>query len=122
MTLALGVTTISIDALPPGATELGTLANASLRTAVGVGVGVSEVELDELFVGVAVVVPPGLLDGDTSAEGDGVSVAARAAAVPLARTIPVPTLMISGVRTDRASTAHDLLNDFVDINPTLRHA
>jgi hypothetical protein len=66
-------------------------ARLSVGAEVGVGVGVSEAELD----------------GD----GDGVSsVAARAAAVPLTRTRPVPTLMISGVRTDRASTAHDLLN------------
>ena len=44
--------------------------------------------------------------------GDGVVVDASAAdAVLLARTTPVPTVMISGLRTDRASTAYNLLND-----------
>ncbi|GLY79379.1 hypothetical protein [Actinoallomurus iriomotensis] len=72
---------------------LGTLANFN-SIASGGGVGVAESEFD----------------GD--AEGDVLSVvSAMAAAVPLTRTMPVPTLMISGVRTDRASTAHDLLND-----------
>jgi hypothetical protein len=52
-----------------------------------------------------------LVDGDTSAEGDGVSAARTTGAVPLTRTSPVPTQMISGFRTDRASTAHNLLNN-----------
>jgi hypothetical protein len=47
---------------------------------------------------------------EAAADGDGV--AARAAeAVPLVRTTPVPTPMISGLRTDRASTAYNLLNN-----------
>jgi hypothetical protein len=43
--------------------------------------------------------------------GVDVSTAKAAEAVLLTRTTPVPTLMISGFRTDRASTAHDLLNN-----------
>lgn len=64
-----------------------------------------------LGVGFGVV---GLADGDSEVDvdGDGVVVAAIAAeAVLLTRMNPEPTVMISGVRTDRASTAHDLLSD-----------
>ncbi|WP_141958080.1 hypothetical protein [Actinoallomurus bryophytorum] len=43
--------------------------------------------------------------------GDGVASASAADAVLLTRTTPVPTVMISGFRTDRASTAYNLLND-----------
>jgi hypothetical protein len=61
--------------------------------------------------GLGVVLPGDDLGvGEASAEGDGELVPARAA-VPLTRTIPVPTPMTSGFRTDRASTAHNLLND-----------
>jgi hypothetical protein len=59
-------------------------------------------------------------DADAAAEGDGESANATGA-VPLTRTNPVPTQMISGLRTDRASTAADLLNDRLDADPTLRH-
>jgi hypothetical protein len=53
----------------------------------------------------------GLDTGDEAAtDGDGVA-ARTAEAVPLVRTTPVPTPMISGLRTDRASTAYNLLND-----------
>jgi hypothetical protein len=81
---------------------------------VGVLVGVLEAVV-EAFVGPGVVlggVADALaFDGDGSAEGDGVSTARATGAVPLTRTSPVPTQMISGFRTDRASTAHDLLNN-----------
>ncbi|MGH3377114.1 MAG: hypothetical protein ACRDP6_20480 [Actinoallomurus sp.] len=57
----------------------------------------------------------GVADGAfVVAVGDGVGVGVSAAstgAVPLTRTKPVPTPMISGLRTDRASTAYNLLND-----------
>jgi hypothetical protein len=79
-----------------------------------VGVGVSEAVV-EAFVGPGVVlgdVADALaFNGDGSAEGDGVPTARATGAVPLTRTSPVPTQMISGFRTDRASTAHDLLNN-----------
>ncbi|HZE29933.1 MAG TPA: hypothetical protein VE198_00670, partial [Actinoallomurus sp.] len=94
----------------PGATVLGTLANLSRSTAgLGgggvVGVVVGSVDCD--FVGVADGDP-----GEVRGVGDGVVVDASAAdAVLLARTTPVPTVMISGFRTDRASTAYNLLND-----------
>jgi hypothetical protein len=51
---------------------------------------------------------PGLVFGGV---GVGVASARVDGALPLTRTNPVPTVMISGLRTDRASTAHDLLND-----------
>ncbi|GLY86224.1 hypothetical protein Airi02_041530 [Actinoallomurus iriomotensis] len=88
--------TVYLTADPAWIAAVPTRVKARLSSAVGVGVG----------VGVSESVP----DGD--AEGDVLPVvSAMAAAVPLTRTMPVPTLMISGVRTDRASTAHDLLND-----------
>jgi hypothetical protein len=49
--------------------------------------------------------------GEVRGVGDGVSAAKAADAVLLARTTPAPTVMISGFRTDRASTAYNLLND-----------
>jgi hypothetical protein len=54
-----------------------------------------------------------LADGafdDADTDGVGVVAARAAEAVPLVRTTPVPTPMISGLRTDRASTAYNLLN------------
>lgn len=48
---------------------------------------------------------------EADTDGDGVVAARAADAVPLVRTTPVPTPMISGLRTDRASTAYNLLND-----------
>jgi hypothetical protein len=99
-----------MDALAPGATVLGTLANLSTSTAglgggvVSVGVGVGSVVCD--FVGDADGDP-----GEVRGVGDGVVAAKAADAVLLARTTPVPTVMISGFRTDRASTAYNLLNE-----------
>lgn len=89
--------------------------------ALGVGV-VGFEDVDVLVVGVALVgfALVGVADGDVDgalvvADGAGVGVgdvvAANAGAVPLTRTSPVPTPMISGFRTDRASTAYNLLND-----------
>jgi hypothetical protein len=110
------VTWTYIEAFCPWTTELGTCA----KVTVSVGSGGD----DGVVVGVAVVeafVVPGVVlggvadalafDGDGSAAGDGVSAARVAGAAPLTRTSPVPTQMISGLRTDRASTAHDLLNN-----------
>ena len=74
-------------------------------------------ELGDLEADLEVV---GVADGDAAgalvvADGDGVGVgvvaAKTAGAVPLTRTKPVPTPMISGLRTDRASTAYNLPND-----------
>jgi hypothetical protein len=55
----------------------------------------------------------GVADGEelVGGVGGGVPSASAADAVLLARTTPVPTVMISGFRTDRASTAYNLLND-----------
>lgn len=73
----------------------------------GGGVGV----LDGLGAGVPGVVV-GVADEDAVGAADGDVVAAIAAdAVPLTRTSPEPTPMIIGLRTDRASTACNLLND-----------
>lgn len=91
----------------PGCTALGRFAKESFRTgaagavelADGVGLGVFE------YVGVTGAF--GVFDADA----DGEVVAARAGAVPLTRTMPVPTPMISGLRTDRASTAYNLPNN-----------
>jgi hypothetical protein len=83
------------------------------------GVGGGDVLGDEGGVETGDLVGPGVVFGvfvgvgaAESAEGDGVAPSARATgAAPLTRTSPVPTQMISGFRTDRASTAHDLLNN-----------
>jgi hypothetical protein len=87
------------------------LVRSSLTWSGGGGAGV----LDELGSGVAGVVGVELVDGDDDGAvgvGVGVGVTAKATgAVPLTRTKPAPTLMISGLRTDRASTAYNLLND-----------
>jgi hypothetical protein len=102
--------------LAPGCDALGRFAKESFRTGifgVGVGVGVSVA----LVVGVCDFggfVGLGLDAGDVdeaATDGDGVVAARAAGAVPPARTTPVPTPMISGLRTDRASTAYNLLND-----------
>jgi hypothetical protein len=107
----LGVTTTSMDALAPGATVLGTLANLSWSTASGGGAGVVGVVVGPVvcdFVGFAVGEEPGVVLGGV---GDGAASASAADAVLLTRTTPVPTVMISGLRTDRARTAYNLLND-----------
>ena len=109
----VGVTWTYMDTVLPCITELGTCLNATASVGsggggggddeLGDGSGVPGSELAELL---------GLDEGDLLAdvEGDGEVVDASAAgAVPLARTRPVPTLMISGLRTDRASTADNLL-------------
>lgn len=112
-----------MDAFVPGLTEVGTLAYLSWSTVRGVGPLEATLMEDELTFddgfgfelvdaeGVPEVV--GLAEGEFDADGVGVGVvsARPAGAVPLTRTIPVPTLMISGLRTDRASTAYNLLND-----------
>jgi hypothetical protein len=99
-----------MDALAPGPTVLGTLANLSWSTASGGGGGVELVDGSGSavcdFVGDADADP-----GEVRGVGDGVVAASAADAVLLARTTPVPTVMISGFRTDRASTAYNLLND-----------
>jgi hypothetical protein len=99
-----------MDALAPGATVLGTLANLSWSTATGGG-EVGGVVCD--FVGDDDGGPGEVLgfDVDGAGVGDGVASARAADAVLLTRTTPVPTVMISGLRTDRARTAYNLLND-----------
>jgi hypothetical protein len=97
-----------MEAFAPGAVVLGTLANLSTSTAGlgGGGVGVVGVSDGSAFVGDADGDP-----GEVRGVGGGVVAAKAADAVLLARTTPVPTVMISGFRTDRASTAHNLLNE-----------
>jgi hypothetical protein len=59
-------------------------------------------------------VDDGVSEADVDGPGEvlgGVVAANAADAVLLARTTPVPTVMISGFRTDRASTAYNLLNE-----------
>jgi hypothetical protein len=115
----LGVSTTSKEAFAPGAVELGTLAKVTFSFGgCGLGVLVEGGSVAGLVVGGFVggfgVVGPGDVLGvvaDASGVGDGVSTARATGAVPLTRTSPVPTQMISGFRTDRASTAHDLLNN-----------
>jgi len=116
-----GVSTTSSEDFAPGCDALGRFAKESFRTGtVGVGLPVGVPGSEEAgvvgvceyvaFVGLGV----GFDDerDEAATEGDGVVVAARAAgAVPLVRTTPVPTPMISGLRTDRASTAYNLLNN-----------
>lgn len=62
----------------------------------GVGVGVVTGDAED---------EPPVVDGD----GDD-DVASAEAAVPVTRTSPVPTPMISGLRTDRGCTAYNLPN------------
>jgi hypothetical protein len=103
-----GVSTTSMADFEPGWDALGRFAKESFRTGTVGAVLVPEVGLLE-YVGFAVV---GFADGVfDDADGDGVVVSARAGAVPLTRTMPVPTPMISGLRTDRASTAYNLPNN-----------
>lgn len=99
-----GVTWTYIEAFCPCCTELGTCVKATESVGSGGGGGVG--------VGVSDGVGDADADSVPDGVGDGVVPAAKAAeAVLLTRTTPVPTLMISGFRTDRASTAHDLLNN-----------
>jgi hypothetical protein len=59
---------------------------------------------------------------DPEPEGVGVGTARAAGALPPTRTTPVPRPMISGFRTDRASTAHNLPNASpVTLHPGLPH-
>jgi hypothetical protein len=109
-----GVTSTYKEDFAPCGTELGTCLKASDSVGAAGGGGGGVV----LFVGVGVGSAfVGDEDGDPGevrgvGDGDVVVVDASAAdAVLLARTTPVPTVMISGFRTDRASTAYNLLND-----------
>jgi hypothetical protein len=87
------------------------------------------VSIGDVVVGVSVgddLVVVGEADGDwedPEPEDVGVGSAARAAgALPPTRTIPVPRPMISGFRTDRASTAYNLPNASpVMLHPGLPH-
>jgi hypothetical protein len=120
------VTSTYTEAVFPCCTELGTRSNFSESVGfaggggggfgVGDGLGLgggSALGVDGAALGVdgsGVGVAEGELDADFVGVGDVVE-ATAAEAVPLTRTRPVPTPMISGLRTDRASTAYDLLND-----------
>jgi hypothetical protein len=106
-----GVSTTSREDFSPGCDALGRFAKESFRTGTGVGVVlVPELGVCEYDGCVGFGLAGEDCEEEAATDGDGV--AARAAeAVPLVRTMPVPTPMISGLRTDRASTAYNLLND-----------